>query len=260
MPRIWLKSSDNDKNSSNMVTRIINQPLGNAMQPYAPAKREWIATAIGAGVGLASSLFGGAKASKAARDAERRQREMEAQEDAWYKRRYNEDYLDTAAGQNLVRRAKEFARENWRKAAGAQAVSGGTDAASAMAKEQGNKMIGDTMANISASDTERKAQVDNIHMNNEQNFAQMDMQRDLQKAQNITNAAGQASNAIMSVAGTMEGVGKPSLTGQSNGGTDVINDVMKTNEGITADMKNQMSKLYPVNPSNGEEIARGMMR
>ena len=85
----------------------------------------WIGAAIGAIGGIASSLIGGSAASDAAREARRERERAEAKEQAWYNRRYNEDYLDTAAGQNLVRRAKEYAKENWKKAAGAQAVAGG---------------------------------------------------------------------------------------------------------------------------------------
>lgn len=205
-----------------MVTRQFNYPLGSTIQPYAPVKREWLATAIGAGLGLASSIFGGIKASEAAKRAERKQAEMEAKESAWYKRRYNEDYLDTSAGQNLVRRAKEFARENAKRTSGAAAVTGATDAATAIAKEQGNKVVGDTIANIAATDQEKKAQIDNIHMNNEQNFTQMSMNRDQNQAQSIQNAAGQASNAIMSAGAAVEGMGtKPNLTGTSNNGVTI---------------------------------------
>ena len=173
---------------------FVSSTLGSE---FIPQRKEWIGAAIGLVGGLASSLIGGASASSAARAAERRQRQQEAKEDAWYTRRYNEDYLDTAAGQNLIRRAKDFARENWRKAAGAQAVAGGTAAATQMAKDAGNKMVGDTISNIGATDQQRKAQVDNMHRQAEGQFAQMDMNREMQRAQNITNAAQNASNAIM---------------------------------------------------------------
>ena len=178
----------------------------------------WIASAIGAGVGLATSLFGGSAAADAAREAERRQRQQEAKENAWYTRRYNEDYVNTAAGQNLVRRAKDYAREQWKKAAGAQAVAGGTDAATAMAKEAGNKMVGDTIANIAATDQARKDNVDNMHRQAQDRFAQMDMNRELTRAQNITKAAQGASNAIMSAASAVDqaSAAKPSLTGSDN--------------------------------------------
>lgn len=185
---------------------------------FAPRRKQWIISAIGAGVALASSLIGGASASKAAREAAARQRRQEAAENAWYNRRYNEHYADTEAGQNLLRRAREFRDENVKRANGAQAVAGGTEAATAMAKEAGNKMVGDTIANIAATDQAKKASVDAQHMENQRRFAEMDMNREQQRAQNITEAAQNASNAIMQGASAFE----PSLTGGNNGGTTEI--------------------------------------
>ena len=188
---------------------------------YVPQRKEWIAAALGAAAGIASSLIGGSAASSAARAAERRQREQEAKEDAWYNRRYNEDYVDTAAGQNLVRRAKEYAKEQWKKAAGAQAVAGGTEASVQMAKDAGNKMVGDTIANIAATDQQRKENVDNLHRQSEAQFAQMDMNREMQRAQNITNAAQGASNAMASMAGALgQDGGGFSLKGGKNNGVE----------------------------------------
>ena len=178
----------------------------------------WIGAALGAAAGIATSLMGASAASDAAKAAERRQREQEAEEKAWYNRRYYEDYVDTAAGQNLVRRAKDYAREQWKKAAGAQAVAGGTDAATQMAKDAGNKMVGDTIANIAATDQARKAQVDNMHRQAVNQFAQQDIAREQQRAQSITNAASAASNAMMSIGGAIDqtSTAGASLKGGSN--------------------------------------------
>ena len=200
-----------------MVTKFVNQPLGMG-NSFAPSRKQWVATAIGAAAGLASSLWGGIAGSDAAKEAARRQREMEAREDAWYNRRYNEDYLDTAAGQNLVRRAKQMYDRTIKRAAGAKAVAGGTDASVAQAKEQANAAMGDTIANIAAADSQRKAQVDNMHMQNEQRFGQMDMNREIQRAQNITTAAQSASNALMSVGSAVDQASTRSanLNGGSN--------------------------------------------
>ena len=202
-----------------------------------PLRKEWVQVALAA-AGLASSLLGGAKASKAAREAERRQRQQEARENAWYNRRYNEDYLDTAAGQNLVRRAKEYARENWKKAQGAAKVGGATEAASAMAKEAGNKMVGDTMANIAAQDTARKARVDDQHRQAEANFAQMDIARENQRAANITQAAQGASNAMLSMAGA---IGNTNLKGSSNNST--VNSVPNTVPLVDEAWKDELSQV-----------------
>ena len=181
----------------------------------------WIGAAIGVAGSLLSSFIGGKKASQAEREAMRIQKRREAAENAWYNRRYNEDYVDTAAGQNLVRRAKDFARENWKKSQGAAKVGGQTEAAAAMAKEAGNKMVGDTIANIAAQDTARKARVDDIHQQAQERYAQMDMNRESQRAANITNAAQNASNAMMTVGSAVDQAtpNTTSLTGGSNNGT-----------------------------------------
>ena len=223
-----------------MVTKIVKQPLGMG-NCFAPSRKEWVVAALGAAAGIASSLIGGSQASKAAKEAERRQRRQEAQEEAWYNRRYNEDYIDTKAGQNLVRRAKDFAKENWKKASGAQAVAGGTAAATAMAKEAGNKMMGDTIANIGANDENRKMQADNLHRQAQNQFAQMDMAREMQRAQNITNAAQGASNAMMSIGSAVDQASTRSanLQGGSNNSKVVMpsatTDVIK--QGVDAPTK-----------------------
>ena len=206
------------------LTKIVSNE-GNS---FAPVRKEWIATAIGAAASLASSLIGGHKAAQAAREAEKKQKAREASENAWYLRRYNEDYADTAAGQNLMRKAKDFANSQWKKAEGAKAVGGGTDASAAMAKEAGNKMVGDTLANISAQDQSKKAQVDAMHRNAQDRFMQMDVNRELQRSQNITNAAQNASNAMMQAGAAIDGAkaqantSTTSLTGGSNGGSSVL--------------------------------------
>jgi hypothetical protein len=92
-----------------------------------------------------------------------------------------------------------------------------------MAKDAGNKMVGDTISNIAASDQMRKANVDSQHRQAESQFAQMDMNRELQRAQNISNAAGAASNALMSIGSAVDqsSTSKANLGGGSNNGTPV---------------------------------------
>ena len=208
--------------------KIVNDVLGDR-QAFAPSQKMVAPALIGAAAGLVSSFLGGVSASKAAREAEKAQRRSEAREDAWYRRRYNEDYADTASGQNLLRRAKEFANSQWRKAEGAKAVGGGTEAGAAMAKEAGNKMMGDTVANIAATDQQRKAQVDNMHRSAQDRFAQMDMNRELTRAKNITTAAQNASNAMISAGAAIDSAksqgntGNTSLLGAWNNGMETSN-------------------------------------
>ncbi len=225
------------------LVKILENPLGMNMA-FKPRHHHFIGAAIGLAGSVLSSVIGGAASKKANKEAEERQRRQEAVENGNYLRKYNQDYADTAAGQNLIRRAKDMARDNWRKAAGAQAVAGGTDAATAQAKEAGSKMVGDTLANVAATDQGRKERADELHQQAQDKFAQMDMARSQQRANNIASVAGAASNAMMqAVGGAVDGAKAPakaqtnnngtSLTGGNNGGQQVTVPVGST--GMTED-------------------------
>ena len=190
---------------------IINgAPLGSGDPSggYAPRKKEWIQLAL-AGASLAASIWGGASAADQQAKAEAELRAEKAKNDAWYRRRYNEHTIDTAGGQNMIRMAKDYARENWKKAQGAAAVGGGTDAATAIAKDQGNKMVGDAIANIEAQDTARKDSVDAAYRAKQSQLSQQQMSLDQQKAANISQVAGGVSDALMSGAQYFAGTGSP---------------------------------------------------
>ena len=146
---------------------------------------------------VVSSIFGGSKAKKAARRAERQAAAEKARVENERRRRMNEDYLDTSAGQNLLRLAREERDKIWRRERGAAAVSGGTDAAAAIAKEQGNKLIGDTVASIAAQDSQRKDSVDASYRGELSRLNQQQIAAQQAKSQAISEAASGASNAMM---------------------------------------------------------------
>lgn len=203
---------------------IINHaPLGSADASggYAPRKKEWVQLAL-AGASLAASIWGGSKAAEQQRRAEAELRAEKARNNAWYNRRYNESYVDTAAGQNMIRMAKDAARENWMREAGAAAVAGSTDAASAQAKEAGNRMVGNAIAQMAATDTARRDNVDAAYRAENSRLSQQQMALDQQKAQNISDVAGGVSDALMTDATYFAGTGSP-----GGGG---VNPASKTNQ------------------------------
>lgn len=150
---------------------------------------------------LASSVFGGSKASKAMEEANRLLAQQKRENQAWYDRRYNEDYTQTAEAQNMIRMAKEQAEKQYRRAEGAAAVAGGTDEAVAQAKEAGNELVGDTIANVAAQGTARKDAIEGQFRQQDAALTQQQIANQQTKAQGISQAAGQASNAFGSVAG-----------------------------------------------------------
>lgn len=176
-----------------ILTKI---PKNLGASPVLGVRCEWIATAAMLAGSVASSLFGGAKARKEAKKAERERKYRAAAEKAWYDKEYNTDYIDTKAGQNLMRRAQEVQDIYVRKADGAAAVGGGTAAATAMAKEAANKTMGDTIANIGAKDTARKQQVADAHFQHQVGQSQEREQAAMQTAQNTSEAAQNMSNAL----------------------------------------------------------------
>lgn len=160
----------------------------------------WLLGAAALGLSVGSSIFGGISARKAAKRALRENQYRMNAEKAWYDKEYNTDYLDTKAGQNLMRKAQEVQDNYIRKADGAAAVGGGTAASTAMAKEAANRAMGNTVANIGANDTARKASVSDQHMRNESNLSQQREAIYNQQAQNVSNAAQNMSNALAAAA------------------------------------------------------------
>ena len=187
-----------------MVYQSFQTPQGT--ESYAWVQLAALAASVGA------SVIGGISAKNKEKKAQRERERREASENAWYQRRYNEDYLDTKAGQNLIRKANEMYKQGISRAEGAKAIGGGTDASVAASKERANKAIGDTIANIGANDTARKDRVDNIHQSNEQKFSDAKVQEYQRQANNVTQAAQNASNAFMSAAASISGEQKPTTT------------------------------------------------
>lgn len=148
-------------------------------------------------LGAAGSIFGGISARKAAKKAQKIRRNQQEKEDAWYLRRYNEHYADTAAGQQLLTSAKDYARDNFQRTQGAAAVGGGSTAATAAAKEGGNKVVGQTLGNMAANDTARKDRIDALHHNAQQENAEQNAQTEVNRANQINAAATQAGNALI---------------------------------------------------------------
>lgn len=177
--------------------------LGGTASPVKP----WVATAIGAALAVGSSLWGGAKASDAAKKANKMIASEKANDNAWYRRRYNQRFADTAAGQEYRRQAMEVAGKIWKRADGARRVAGATDESAALAKEAGNKIVGDTIGGMAARDTQRQDAVDAQHRSIQHQLTQQQIGVEQQRAAQITNAAQNASNALMSAGAYYDAAG-----------------------------------------------------
>ena len=119
-----------------------------------------VGSSIGAGIGALGSIFGGLSASSAMKQRRDGVLRLQQENKDWFDRRYNEDALQRADALALLERTKEAVRNRNQRAAGVQAVMGGTDESVAHEREAGNKAIADVTTNIAADGARRKDQIE----------------------------------------------------------------------------------------------------
>lgn len=184
---------------------------------FRPQVAELLGFALGA-IGAGMSILGGVSSANAAKRAEKLRQEQDAKNAAWFNRKYNESYIDTAAGRNAIRQAIDYGKRQTQRAEGAAAVTGGTDAAVAQAKEGANRMVGDTIGNLAAQDTARKESAEATYLRQQEQSTAQQMANQQAKAAGIAQAAQGASNAMMVGATLLNNVG-------SSGVGDRLDDV-----------------------------------
>lgn len=185
-----------------------------------------IGAIIGAAGSVASSLIGGAQAKRAAEKANKELADQREKNEDWYRRRYNEDYTQSAEAQAAMTKARELAREQMASARGAAAVMGGTEAGIAAAQGAANDMLADTMSGIAQNATARKDAVESQYLQTENALSQQQQNVYNQQAANSTAAANQGMAAGMSLL---------SADAQSHleYGKGLFSDLWKKNKGVT---------------------------
>lgn len=160
-----------------------------------------IGAIIGAAGSVASSIIGGIQAKNAAENANKELAAQRQKNDDWYRRRYNEDYTQTAEAQAAMTRARELAREQMASARGASAVMGGTEAGIAAQQQAANNMLADTMSGIAEGAQARKDAVESQYMQTDAALSQQQQAVYNQQAANSTAAANAGMQAGMSLLG-----------------------------------------------------------
>lgn len=155
------------------------------------------ASILGGAIGLGSSIFGGIKSAQQMQKAEDELRAQRRKNQAWYDRRYNEDYLQTAEAQHMLTEARNEARRQIDAARGAAAVSGNTDVNVNGAYNAANAGLAGTAANIAAQGTARKDAVEGQYLKRDQDISQQFQNMYTGRANNISAAAGSAMQAGM---------------------------------------------------------------
>ena len=166
--------------------------------------------ALGLGLGAAGSAANFISQAKEARKRRRALDERERENEAWYRRKYNELGTESASAQRALTAMRDAQKERMNRASGAAAVSGASSESVAAEKAAANKAIGDTVSAIAARDDARKERVDDEYRRERRAIENARDNISLQKQQNTAAATSQALNTagnIIALGGEMGGSG-----------------------------------------------------
>lgn len=160
-----------------------------------------IGSIIGGALKVGGSIFGGIKASKAAKKAKRNIEEQRRKNQDWYDRRYNEDATQRSDAQRILTMTEESIKNRNRQAAGSAAVMGGTDESVAAAKEANNQALADATAQIAAQADARKDNIEATYMQNDNALVEQLNNIEMGKAKAVSQAVQGVTDAGSSIAG-----------------------------------------------------------
>ena len=163
-----------------------------------------VGAAIGTAAQVGASIYGAIKSSQANKKAMDILKAQKDENKKWYEERMNEDYLQRADVQNVLRKQRELLGEQYKRARATNVVAGGTDESLAMQQQAANEIMGDTMGNIAAQAESYKEGVENQYRSTDAALAQQEMGIHQTQAQNIATAAGQVGKAV---SGLVSGAG-----------------------------------------------------
>lgn len=164
---------------------------------------------IGAGLGLASSIAGGAANRKARKKQEQMIAQQQRENQAWYDRTYNADPTKRADTVRLLTQMQEQIKNRNKAAKGRQAVMGGTEDSTTAVKEANNKTLADTTSQIVAANDARKDNIEQQYRERKNQLNNQQMGMEAEKAADTANAvAGVAGTAANIAASLDSGAGK----------------------------------------------------
>lgn len=201
-----------------------------------------VGAAIGTAAQVGASIYGAIKSSQANKKAMDILKAQKDENKKWYEERMNEDYLQRADVQNVLRKQRELLGEQYKRARATNVVAGGTDESLAMQQQAANEIMGDTMGNIAAQAESYKEGVENQYRTTDAALAQQEMGIHQTQAQNIATAAGQVGKAV---SGLVSGAGMDATnaTDGAEASADFISKQKEWSSGFEPTTKTDVSKF-----------------
>ena len=209
---------------------------------------------IGAGLGVASSIFGGISARKARRKQERMLVQQEKENQAWYDRKYNEDPTKRADTVRLLTQMQEQIKNRNKAARGRQAVMGGTEDSTTAVKEANNKTLADTTSQIVAANESRKDDIESQYQARKDAIQNKRMGLEAEKAAGTASVAAGVAGTAANIAATIDGglgnskVARPSVSSPTQADMDKLDakvGAAPTQQQVASDLNDMIGDNAP---------------
>lgn len=209
---------------------------------------------IGAGLGVASSIFGGISARKARRKQERMLAQQEKENQAWYDRKYNEDPTKRADTVRLLTQMQEQIKNRNKAAKGRQAVMGGTEDSTTAVKEANNKTLTDTTSQIVAANESRKDAIEGQYQARKDAIQNKRMGLEAEKAAGTASVAAGVAGTAANIAATIDGglgnskVARPSVSSPTQADMDKLDakvGAAPTQQQVASDLNDMIGDNAP---------------
>ena len=209
---------------------------------------------IGAGLGVASSIFGGISARKARRKQERMLAQQEKENQAWYDRKYNEDPTKRADTVRLLIQMQEQIKNRNKAARGRQAVMGGTEDSTTAVKEANNKTLADTTSQIVAANESRKDDIESQYQARKNAIQNKRMGLEAEKAAGTASVAAGVAGTAANIAATIDGglgnskVARPSVSSPTQADMDKLDakvGAASTQQQVASDLNDMIGDNAP---------------
>ncbi len=145
------------------------------------------------------AIAGAIGSARAAKKSNQMIADQKSKNQAWYDRRYNEDYTQRADAQAVLENTRKLLAERGAQATATNTVMGGTDEALAMNKQASNEAMAQTMAGINAQADQYKQNIEGQYQANDGALAQQQIAIQQQKAKDIA----QAGSGMAAAGGTI---------------------------------------------------------
>lgn len=161
---------------------------------------------------LASTGIGAWQSAEAMADAKEQLSNQYKTERAERNRMLNRGYVNSSDAQGLLRRVQELQRQQYERARATNVVAGGTDAHLAAVQQNNNKVVTDVAGNLASRADAWKDNLRLQQIGSDRAYAQQMFAINQNKAQNIAQAAGQATKAMAGIAGAAGSADNPYAT------------------------------------------------